>query len=194
MSRAPLILLALSLAFPMASCSNKSPANTQPSAAAAGEEGASATAALGKATFSALVDGQPVSGGAIDDMQQQNAAYTLPSGNGGAPTLLFYLFDSKVPNDPTFTHSFRFQLAKALGPASDAHLTLNVILDPNHTARYNSSTPTITITSLTPSRVAGTFSGKMSVSPDTPNAPKTEVTVTDGKFDIPMATSKLSPS
>jgi hypothetical protein len=141
-----------------------------------------------------MVDGQPVSGGAIDDVQQQNAAYTLPGGDGATPTLLFYLFDGKVPNDPNFTHSFRFQLPKALGPASNAHLTLNIILNPTHAARYNSSTPTIAITSLTATRVAGTFSGRMSVSPDTPNAPKSEVTVTDGRFDIPMATSKLSPS
>jgi hypothetical protein len=184
----------LLVARPVASASGKSPTNSHAGVSSASQDGAPATSALGQATFSALIDGVPVSGGAIDGMQQQNAAYILPSGNGAAPTLLFYLFDSKTPNDPNFTHSFRFQLPKALGPAAGAHLTLNIILDPNHTARYNSSTPTIVVTSLTATRVAGTFSGKMSVSPDTPNAPKTEVTVTDGKFDIPMATSKLTPS
>lgn len=192
-SRAPQILVALLAALLVTSCSPKSPTNSQTGGVPPGGAGASATAALGRATFSALVDGQPVSGGAIDDMQQQNAAYTVPS-SSGAPTLLFYLFNSKIPNDPNFTHSFRIQLPKALGPASDAHVTLNVILDPNHVARYSSSTPTVTITSLTATRVSGAFSGKLSVSPDTPNAPKSEVTVTNGTFDIPMATSKLSPS
>ena len=49
---------------------------------------ASGGAGLGNATFSALIDGEPVSGGAIDDIQQQNAAYTIPGSNGGkSPTI-----------------------------------------------------------------------------------------------------------
>jgi hypothetical protein len=193
MARAAQILVALLLTVPIAACSGKGPVNASAPAGAASGGVDSGSAALGAATFSAQVDGQPVSGGAIDPMQQQNAAYTLPGASGAAPLLLFYLYDSKIPNDPNFTHSFRFQLTKAGGPASDAHLTLNVILDPTHSARYDSSSPTITITSLTATRVAGTFSGKLSASPDSPNA-KPEVTVTDGKFDIPMATSTLAPS
>ena len=190
MSLARLTVLALLVVLPLGSCSGKK----NPDVPSSSQDGVVAAPALGQATFSAQIDGAPVSGGAIDDMQQQNAAYVIPGGDSAAPTLLFYLFDSKTPNDPNFAHSFRIQVPKALGPAAGAHLTLNMILDPNHTARYSSSSPTIVITSLTATRVAGTFSGKMSVSPDTPNAPKSEVTVTDGKFDIPMATSKLTPS
>lgn len=187
MPRTALTLATLLSALLMASCSAK----TATSSAGAGAP--SNSTALGKATFSALIDGEPVSGGAIDSMQQQNAAYTILNGADNAPTLLFYLFDAKVPDDPNFSHSFRVQLPKKVGPASNAYLGLNVILDPDHLAKYNTSAPVITVTSLTATRLSGTFSGKMSVSPDTPNAPKKEVTVTDGKFDIPMATSKLSP-
>jgi|SRR5579864_2049094 len=196
MSRVTQAFVALVSALLVASCSGKTPDNTSAGvpAAGSGASSSSGTAALGKATFSALIDGEPVSGGAIDNMQQQNAAYIVPSGTDNAATLLFYLFDSKVPNDPNFSHSFRFQLPKGVGLASKAYLTLNVILDPNHSARYNTSTAVITITSLTATRVSGTFSGTMALSPDTPNAPKKEVTVTEGKFDIPMATSKLIPS
>ncbi len=178
---------ALLPAFLMVCCSAKTPGGDSTADASSG------TAALSKATFSALIDGEPVSGGAIDDMQQQNAAHTIPSGDGGSPNLLFYLFDAKIPNDPHFSHSFRLYLPKQLGTASRAHLTLNIILDPSHEARYSTSTPVITITSLTDTRVTGTFSGQLKVSPDTPNVSKTEVSVTEGKFDIPMATSKLTP-
>jgi hypothetical protein len=72
---------------------------------------------------------------------------------------------------------------------------LHVILVYGHLARYLEADGfAVTITSLTAARVAGVFSGKMTLSPDTPNAPKKTVTVTDGSFDIPMATSKLVPS
>lgn len=170
----------------MASCSGKPQA-------AIGSGDTSSAAALGSATFSALIDGEPVSGGAIDDLQQQNAAYSVPGSDGQSAYLLFYLFDAKVPNDPHFSHSFRLYLPKQVGTASNAHLTVNIILDPDHSARYSNSSPSITITSLTDTRVSGTFSGKMTVSPDTPNVPKQVVTVSDGKFDIPMATSSLIP-
>lgn len=117
-------------AFFLICCSAKTPGADSTADASPG------AAALGKATFSALIDGEPVSGGAIDDMQQQNAAYTIPSSHGGPPNLLFYLFDAKVPNDPHFSHSFRLYLPKKLGTASKAYLALNIILDPSHAACF----------------------------------------------------------
>jgi hypothetical protein len=178
----------------LASCSDKTTASKADAGATnGGVTASSGVAALGKATFSAVVDGERVSGGVIDEMQQQNAAYTVPS-NGSRPAyLLFYLFDTQAPNDPHFSHSFRVYLPKQVGTATDADLTLNVILDADHSARYNSSTPSITITSLTATRVSGTFSAKMKASPDSSNASKQEVEVTEGRFDIPMATSKIIP-
>jgi len=55
----------------------------------------SGAASVSKATFSALIDGERISGGAIDDMQQENAAHTVPSGANQPTYLLFYLFDTK---------------------------------------------------------------------------------------------------
>jgi hypothetical protein len=192
MAAMPLVTawVVISCSMLMASCSDKT---TPAPASNMGAGESSGEAALGTATFSALVDGERVSGGAIDEMQQQNAAYTIPSGGSQPAYLLFYLFDTKAADDPHFSHSFRVYVPKQVGTASNAHLNLNVILDTDHSARYDSSTPSITISSLTASRVSGTFSAKMVVSPDTPNAPKQQVTVTEGRFDIPMATSTIIP-
>ena len=177
----------------LVACSGKTTASKADAGAANGVTASSAVAALGKATFSAVVDGGRVSGGVIDEMQQQNAAYTVPSNDSRPAYLLFYLFDTQAPNDPHFSHSFRVYLPKQLGTATDAQLTLNVILDADHSARYSSSTPSITITSLNAGRVSGTFSAKMKASPDSSTVAKQEVEVTEGQFDIPMATSKIIP-
>ena len=184
----------LSSLLVMAACSGKTDSpKSEAAASGMGMGDSSGAADLGKATFSALIDGEPVSGGAIDGMQQQNAAHTIPAGDNKPAYLIFYLFDSKVPDDPNFKHSFRLYVPKQLGSASDGHLTLNIILDADHVARYSTSTPSITISNLSATRVSGTFSGKMTVSPDTPNVPKQQVNVTEGKFDIPMATSNIIP-
>jgi hypothetical protein len=161
----------------------------------ASSDSMSADTSLGKATFSALIDGAPVAGGPIDNMQQQNAAYTIP-GSDGAPTLLFYLSDMQPGEDGStrVTHSFRVMLPKAPGAASNAYIGLSMNLDASHAARYSTASATVTITSITATRVTGTFSGTMKLSPDTPNVPKRTVTITEGKFDIPVATSKLIPS
>jgi len=52
----------------------------------------------------------------------------------------------------------------------------------------------VTITSISLSRVSGTFSGKLSVPHDTPNVPKTGIIGTNGKFDIALATLKAYPN
>ena len=76
----------------------------------------------------------------------------------------------------------------------DCSVTLNQgIASGQQLARYNSDTMTITVTSMTPARVAGTFSGSFTLSGDTPRAPKKRVTIADGKFDLPMSTSKMTP-
>lgn len=178
----------------LCACSDKTTASpAEPDSAHGIGRDSAGAAALGKATFSALVDGERISGGAVDDLQQQNAAHIIPGNGNGPDYLLFYLFDTKTPDDINFRHSFRVYLPKKPGPASDAHLTLNVILDADHSARYNSSTPSITISSLTAARVSGTFSATMTLSPDTPNAPKQKVVVTEGQFDVPMATVNVIP-
>ena len=57
----------------------------------------------------------------------------------------------------------------------------------------NADTVTIIITSMTATRIAGTFSGNFKLSVDTPRATQKRATVTNGKFDIPMSTSNVTP-
>lgn len=189
----PVICAALVSAALLASCSGKPPASDASSGGAvAGADSAGAPASLGKATFSVQVDGQSVSGGAIGSLQLQNAAYTVPSGSG-APTLLFYLADTKTPTDTAPSHLFRFDIPKSEGLVTPTNVSLTINLDPSHMAKYSTSKATVTITGLTAQRVSGTFSGTLDHSSDTPNVPKATVAITDGKFDIPMATSKMIP-
>jgi hypothetical protein len=77
-------------------------------------------------------------------------------------------------------------------PAS--HMQAHILLSNGTRAQYYSKEAEVTITSLSSSRVTGTFSGKFSVPHDTPNVPKTEIVITDGKFDIPLATLKVYPN
>lgn len=163
-----------------------------------------ASGSPGNATWSASIDGQVVNGTGIDGLQQRNAAYQIVTGSTNDKALLFYLFDTKDGTDNAkFTHSMRFCIpnkegAKHIDRSSPDHnlfgITVNLVPEDNGIVRYNSNNIDVTITAITASHVTGTFSGKFDLSADTPNAPKKEITVTDGKFDIPMAVSKLIPS
>jgi hypothetical protein len=205
----PAFLLAL---FLFTACSgaaggtHNSAATDSASASTAAASGApsDASASLpGNATWSATIDGQAVTGTGIDGLQQRNAAYQIP-GSANEKTLLFYLFDTKDGADNAkFTHSMRFYLpykegAEHIDRSSPDHgrygITVNLVPDDTHAYRYFEAGIDVTFTAITASHVTGTFSGKFTVSPDSPNAPKSEIIVTDGKFDIPMATSKLIPS
>jgi hypothetical protein len=179
-------------AFFLASCSGGASggSSTSPIADSAA---AQSNATADKASYSALIDGARVSGGPIDGLQQQNAAHTVPRGAGGTPDLLFYLSNMVPGQMDSPSHSFRIELPKAEGASSNAHMGLTLNLGGNHTARYSTSNAQITITGMTAARLTGTFSGTMKLSPDTPNEPKTTITVSDGKFDIPMATSNIIP-
>jgi len=181
-----------------ANSTGKDSSGTAVTSADAGSSG------IGSASWSAVIDGQAVSGTGIDGLQQRNAAYIVPVGSNNDKEVMFWLFDTKDgADDAKFSHSIKLYVPdKAATFPINEHspyhstygMTLNIILDDTHSARYYTKDITVTITSLTSSRVSGTFSGTLQISPDTPNAPKKEVTVSDGKFDIPMATSKIIPS
>jgi hypothetical protein len=165
--------------------------------------GSSAAPSALQATFSATLDGVAIAGNGVDDMQQQNAAYIIPTSDASGKNLLFYLWATKDGADTKPNYSLRFYLPAVSGEHSakryDDHscncgITLNTDISTNTASRYEGNAITITITSMTATRLTGTFSGTFNLSPDTPNSPKKTATVTDGKFDIPMATSKLIPS
>ena len=185
-------LFTVTLLLLCSACNGKGDAVAASAASSASDS--SSEKSLGKATFTAMVDGVAVSGGAIDGMQLNNAAHIVPGYNGAAPTILFWLFDTKTPDDQDFTHSMRIEVPDQVGPNPQTHMVANIILSKEHSAKYYSKNASVTITSLTASRVTGTFSGKFVLSPDTPNVPKTSIVITDGKFDLPIATNKVLPS
>ncbi len=179
----------LFLLMAQVACTNKTSASSSGESAAAQSQ---SEASLGKATFSAVIDGTAVSGGAIDGLQQNNVAHLVPKDDGSASTLRLWLFDTKTPDDQNFKHSLRIDVPAKVGANEKTHISTHIILSPDHSGSYYSDDASVTILTLTTTRVTGTFSGKFRNSPDTPNV-KPEITVTDGKFDVPMATNKLYP-
>lgn len=179
----------LVLLVALTACNNKTSAGAQGQADPAQS---ASEASLGKATFSAVIDGVAVSGGAIDGLQQNNVAHLVPKDDGSAYTLRLWLFDSKTPDDQNFKHSLRIEVPAKVGTNERVPLSTHIILSQDHSGSYYSDNGSVNILTLTATRVTGTFSGKFRNSPDTPNV-KPEITVTDGKFDLPMATNKLYP-
>jgi hypothetical protein len=156
-----------------------------------------------QASFSMTLDGVSITGSGVDNMQQQNAAYIIPASGGAGKSLLFYLWATKNGADTKPNYSLRFYLPAEQGEHSakryDDHscncgITLNTDIATSTVTRYGGNAFTIKITAMTAKRVTGTFSGSFTLSPDTPNSPRTTATITDGKFDIPMATSNIVPS
>lgn len=163
----------------------------------------STTSSSGNAHFSCVVDGQPVSGGIIDDGLQQasgyksNVAYIVDVDQG--KELLFYLSDPKSTSSQG-VHSLRFAVpdktgSSSFGPDENGWgIEVDIIVNKDHTARYNSDSFTIDITSLSATHVSGTFSGKFTLNGNINDADKKEIEVTDGKFDIPFSTGNMRPT
>lgn len=153
------------------------------------------------ASFSATIDGVSVTGRGVDALQQQNAAYVLPQQGAGEKYALFILFSTKDADDTKANYSLRFRFPPHTGTYAHrgsydtckCDITLNKNVSSGTLARYLADTVTINVTSMTPTRIAGTFSGNFKLSSDTPRATQTRATITDGKFDVPMATSKITP-
>ena len=177
------------------SSSSKSNDPTPGNAAISGSSGS------GDASFSATIDGTPVSGSEIDEMQTQNTAFIYPPQNNKPQTVLFLLYSTKKGDD---YYSFRFSLPDKEGvyhatkgtyeeSHSSVRLDFNLKSADNY-ARYNEDSVTVTIDKITSSRISGTFSGALTLSDDTRSKPyKSQVIVTDGKFDIPFSTGNVRP-
>ncbi len=163
-------LLAICL---LSSCTKKSDARSAGQTSTSTSE---ASDALGKASFSAVVDGVTVSGGAIDGLQQANAAHIVPDANGGEPTLRFWLFD-KTPDEKDVAHSFRIEVPDKTSANPASHMYAHILLSNGTRAQYYSKEAEVSITSISSSRVIGTFSGKFSVPHDTPNVAKIEIVI-----------------
>jgi hypothetical protein len=191
--------LASLVALAMSSCSGK---KTAAADAASTTSDAPAASALGAATFSATIDGAAVTGSGIDELQQHNAAYVLPVAKTSPQHLVFYLFSTKNGADESANTSLRISTPPRAGTytkrgasedSCDCDITLNENITAGTLARYWADSVIITVTSMTPTRVSGTFSGSFVLSSDTPRAPNKHARIVDGKFDIPMATSRVTP-
>ena len=160
----------------------------------AGKENASPAASVaassGEAVFSYNLDGTKISGGPSDDTPSSFNNQAQVTQNDYGKSVAFFLNDASTDNDAgTFPHSIRLVVKATTG-------TQQVINDEDHWSVqlfissggsyivYAGEAFTITITNISASRVSGTFSGKFKIA--TPGAGKEELTVTDGKFDIPL--------
>lgn len=135
------------------------------------------------ASFSCMLDGKEFSGKGTD--QNINAAFHLTGENKGQIMIRLSPLDN--PGE-----KLMFQVAAKEGPT-----TFNVTPTFSYWGyiskgyiNYLDNPLTITITSLTATRVSGTFSGTYTLSEGSANSnAKQTIEVTDGKFDIPFSTS-----
>ena len=196
MTHAPFFVLASLLAL---SCSGKDGSAAPPSSALAD---APPPSSLGSATFSASIDGTMTTGSGVDELQQHNAAYVLPAAKTSPQHLVFYLFSSKNGADESANTSLRISTPPRTGTytkrgstehSCDCDVTLNENITTGTLARYRADSVTIIVTAMTSTRVSGTFSGSFVLSSDTPRAPHKHARIVNGTFDIPIATSKVTP-
>jgi hypothetical protein len=202
------LLVFILFALAATSCSGKKSGDAAAGAVAGDSsalaEGSShAVAALGEAKWSATIDGALVTGTGVDELQQNNAAYVLPVSGAGPKHLVFHLFSTKNGTDESANFSLRFSLPPKAGTytkhgqtehSCDCDLTLNEnIAKGGALAQYWADSVVITVTEMSPTRVKGTFAGSFVVSSDTPRAPNKRAKIAEGTFDIPMATSKMTP-
>ena len=195
-----MMLAIVSLSLSAMACSGKRESSSNPPISSTD---ASAPASASNAHWSAMIDGMPVTGNGVDEMQQQNAAYNLPLDGSRPRHLTFYLFSTKNGADQSANYSMRYWLPPAPGShakhgstdhSCDSAIRVNVNIAPGGVLGiYDADTATVTIASVTVTRVSGTFSGTFALGADTPRAPEKRVTITNGTFDIPMSTSKMTP-
>ena len=188
-------------AFVLVGCSAK-PASSAQSDAGDGSAAAPASSQGADASFSATIDGVAVTGkGVQQPLQLQNAAFVLPRQGAGTKHVMFILASTKDGNDTKADYSLMFHFPPHTGTyvhsGSGDSCTCDIMLDEHIVtgtyARYMADTVTITVTSMSATRIAGTFSGNFKLGVDTPNVPQKRATVANGKFDIPMSTGNLTP-
>ncbi|HEY1870793.1 MAG TPA: hypothetical protein VGG71_07020 [Chitinophagaceae bacterium] len=156
--------------------------------------GNSDTSSAGDASFSATIDGVVVSGKGIDELQLSNTVFIYPKIDHKPETILFDLMSTKKGDDYYF---FRCTFPNKEGiynkSPGDKTCSCSIVLDfdlksSDNFARYDGQTLIVNIQKITSSRLQGTFSGTFSLSADTRSKVyKNQVTIADGKFDIPFS-------
>lgn len=151
------------------------------------------TGSVGKSSFSASIDGVNVSGGETGELQTQNTAFIIPGHEENSTELNFLLCSDEKSNESyIFTFFIPNRTGALVKKLQDGQSEISLCLMSNGQPKlcYEAAGVTINITSITATRVAGTFSGKYSLDRDIYKGAKTEVTVTDGQFDIPLSDRK----
>jgi hypothetical protein len=144
--------------------------------------------------FSCFVDGVAVSGSTIDEMQLQNTAFIYP-GDSDGKRLLFMLVSSDHFLNAKKGYFFKMRCPDLEGTyvragmddrKTKCHITLSI--GGGDLPDFLEDSVIFTITSITSSRLAGTFSGRLTDASLTKH-----VMVSNGKFDIPFSTGNLRP-
>lgn len=166
-----------------------------------GNAGPAGDAVSGDADFSAVIDGQAITGKGIDGLQLLNTAFIYPTKDNSSKYILFDLMSLKQGDDfytfrvycPDKEGAFTVEDAKKNGYRYSVRMDFNLRSKDNF-AIYTGDLVTVTIQSLSSSRITGTFSGDFKLSNDSRSKPyKTPISVTNGKFDIPFSTGNLRP-
>lgn len=153
---------------------------------------ATTSSSPGDAVFSYNLDGTKISGGDADAITVSNVAYVTQSDNGNK--LSFFLNDAYKDNTETVSHSLRFAIPGKTGTtaltANEDNFNVQLFLASGEEGKYvmyANEGFSITVTNISATHVSGTFSGKLKLFQ---GAGKDEVTITDGKFDIPVRPNK----
>lgn len=173
-----------------ASCnSNKADATSNKSEPAS--LNAASSSSTGDAVFSYNLDGTKISGGEADAVLMNNVA-ALSKSDGNPDKLSFFLNDAYKDNTETYPHSLRFSIPGKTGTvaltAGKDNWNVQLFLGNDQDAKYvlyGNEDFSINVTNISSNRVSGTFSGTLKIVDGT-GAGKSELTITDGKFDIPL--------
>ena len=153
-------------------------------------ENAPSTSSSDDAVFSYNLNGAKISGGKVDDNQTNNTIWITK--NGAGDKLSFFLGDKIQDNTSTYAHSLRFAVPGKTGTvtliANDDNKSVEMFVGDGKDDKYQvylNEDFTVTINNISATRVSGTFSGKLKV-PEGQTSSNPELSVTDGKFDLPV--------
>ena len=178
MQRLQLITTIFLSAVLFVACSDNSAAN-----AGKVKDSTSSSTTSDGASFSCKLDGKTISGRGTDE--NINAAFHLTGDDKGQ--IFFRLSDMNNIGD-----KFQFQV-----PGKTGSTTFSVTPTYSYAgyatsnfATYLDNPLTVTVNSITSSRISGIFSGTYTLQKGSGDAnTKQTIEVTDGKFDIPFSTS-----
>ena len=178
----PVILIASCILF---ACSSNSSTPTSKGDTSNASDNSGSGSSNGDASFSCELDGKVFSESGTNG--NINAAFRAKD-NDKKEEIFFILADV---NDPS--QKLNFIIPDKTGTTtiqnSPPHFSMEGLVLKGFVT-YTDGPVTVIVTSLTPSRVTGTFSGKYTLSDkgSDSNAKQT-IEVTDGKFDIPFSTN-----